>query len=120
MQKALVTNPDLIGLAVTLAAERFGSEQTGETDGIFNAANFSAAFCELARVVDPIDGRIVAAILSGRRDVVRLPDGAHYVALEASRRTLEIRGLRRMRDNVDMAQNEQAADGCTNGGSPRY
>lgn len=56
------------------AAERFGGN-----DGLFNAACFSEAFMKLAGCNGALDGRIVRAILCGRRDVdAMVPGDAHY------------------------------------------
>jgi hypothetical protein len=64
---------DLVSLAMFRATEKFGG-----TDGIFNAACFSAEFRRLAGVDGLLDGRVVQAILCGRSDVVPLKGGAHY------------------------------------------
>lgn len=70
---------DLVRFAAKLAVARFGEEG----DRIFNAAGFSAAFCQISGVKGPIDGRVVDAILVGRGDIEPLAGGAHYRLLEA-------------------------------------
>jgi hypothetical protein len=63
---------DLIRYAMDEAALYFGGD-----DGIFNGAGFSKAFTRMAGLADhqPIDGMLVKAMLSGRRDVKALPGG---------------------------------------------
>jgi len=68
---------DLIHLAMRRAVERFGAK-----NGLFNGANFSAAFCELAGVANSLDGKVVEAMLCGRADVIQLHGGAHYQFVE--------------------------------------
>lgn len=69
---------DLIYRACLEACRRFGDPK------LFNAANFSAAFCDLAELTGPLDGRLVAAMLQGREDV--LPYGRSHYALRLSKR----------------------------------
>jgi len=68
------------------------SKKYGGTDGAFNSACFSEALLELAGVKQPIDGKVVAAILLGRSDVEVLSGRAHYrvLPIEASN-AMEVR-----------------------------
>lgn len=71
---------DVVRLAMYQAAERFGGR-----DGLFNSANFSLSLCRISDYSGPgLDGKLVAAILSGRSDVVRLSGGAHWKLLEVA------------------------------------
>ena len=63
---------DLVALAIHRACEKFGSRD------VFNGACFSHALTGLAGLKDPIDGRLVRAILTGRTDVVPMEGGSHY------------------------------------------
>lgn len=71
---------DLIRLACERAAQRFGDKG----DGLFCSANFSLAFADLAGVNGTIDGKIVRAMLTGRRDV-RILRGSHFRLLARTR-----------------------------------
>ena len=66
---------DLIQMAMVQAVEH-----DGDRDGrVFHSAHFSDAFLRLADAkAPPLDSKIVAAVLCGRNDVVRLPGGDHY------------------------------------------
>lgn len=70
---SLPTQVDLVRLAINEAIVRFGDEG----DGVFNAANFSVAFCDMLGIRGTIDGVVVRGILSGRSDVEALR-GSHY------------------------------------------
>jgi hypothetical protein len=70
---------DLIRLAAERAVRLFGDKG----DGLFNGACFSDALCGLADVNGPVDGRIVRAILTGRRDIRVLKGGSHYRLMAA-------------------------------------
>jgi hypothetical protein len=63
---------DLIALAIQRACEKFGSRD------VFSGACFSHALTGLAGLKDPIDGKLVRAILTGRTDVVPMEGGSHY------------------------------------------
>jgi hypothetical protein len=65
---------DLVAWVMVRAADKFG----GRRDGMFNATCFSAAWQEITGLTRDLDGRVVAAILHGRRDVEQLAGGAHY------------------------------------------
>ncbi len=67
---------DLVWLAMHQAVESFSG--TGENDGVFNAAGFSAAMMRLAGLKGVIDGHLVYSILAGRTDVEILQGDAHY------------------------------------------
>jgi len=68
-------------------------DQFGGTDGTFNAAGFSLAFCRLAGVLGAMDGKVVRAILSGRPDCVLLPGGAHFRLLPREREPVKEIGV---------------------------
>jgi hypothetical protein len=68
-----VTVNDFVGLVIERAVEAFG----GKKDGVFNAACFSTALSKMSAVNQTLDGRMVRALLCGRRDVEVLP-GGHY------------------------------------------
>lgn len=78
---------DAVHEAMLRAAKKYGG-----TDGAFNSACFSEALLELAGVKQPIDGKVVAAILLGRSDVEVLSGRAHYrvLPIEASN-AMEVR-----------------------------
>lgn len=63
---------DLVRLACERACDIHGSRD------MFNAANFSKSMTNLAGVDSVIDGRLVRAILCGRRDIEPLGDGCHF------------------------------------------
>jgi hypothetical protein len=65
---------DLVRVAIDRAVERFGDKG----DGLFNAAGFSIEFAKLAGIKGVIDGYVVRAILSGRKDVAFERDDSHY------------------------------------------
>jgi hypothetical protein len=65
---------DLTSWVMVRATDKFG----GPRDGMFNAACFSAAWCEITGLRNSLDGRAVAAMLHGRSDVEALSGGAHY------------------------------------------
>ena len=67
---------DVVHLAMMQAAGDFSASTT------FNAACFSRCLTRIAGVSGVIDGLVVAAIMAGRTDVVRLKGGAHYQLLE--------------------------------------
>ena len=69
-------NTDAVHDTMLRAAEKYGG-----TDGTFNSACFSEALLDLAGVKQPIDGKVVAAILLGRSDVEVLSGRAHYRVL---------------------------------------
>lgn len=71
---------DLVHLAMRRAIAEFGRK---DGDKIFNAAGFSVAFAELARITTSIDGCVVEAMLCGRGDVEQLSGGAHYRLIES-------------------------------------
>ena len=71
---------DLVKLAMNRAAQRFGG-----SDGIFNGACFSSAFCELAGAASVLDGKIVEAMLCGRHDCIQLSGGSHYKMIEVAK-----------------------------------
>jgi hypothetical protein len=71
---------DMIRLAMERAVKRFGGN-----DRIFNAANFSATFTELADVRGSLDGKVVRAMLAGRTDVKPLLGGAHFKLIVRAR-----------------------------------
>lgn len=73
----MVSQFDLVRLAMNRAAERFDPR-----DLVFNAANFSHAFMELAGLEGSLDGRIVEAMLCGRPDCEQLSGGSHYIIIE--------------------------------------
>jgi hypothetical protein len=60
--------------AMLLAADRFKAVD-GRT---FNAAGFAHAMVCLTGVKQFLDGKMVAAILDGRQDVMKLSGGSHY------------------------------------------
>jgi hypothetical protein len=62
-------------------------EQFSNTDAIFNGANFSNAFRQIAGATCNLDGHVVAAILSGRSDVEVLKGGSHYRFLGYEQKT---------------------------------
>lgn len=64
---------DLIRLAIDRACESMGG-----SDGLFSAAGFSCKFCDLLPTDTTLDGHVVRALLTGRNDVMPLPDGSHY------------------------------------------
>lgn len=63
---------DLVRLAMERAAAAFGG-----SDGTFTAANFSVAMMKLAGLEGAMDGKLVRAVLTGRRDVDTI-DATHY------------------------------------------
>ena len=76
----MVMQFDLVKLAMNRATQRFGG-----SDNVFNGANFSNAFCELAGVAGGIDGRVVEAILCSRHDCIQLSGGSHYKMIEVTK-----------------------------------
>ena len=64
---------DLVNYVCLLATRAFGGN-----DGVFNLAGFSHQFSKVTGIKRTIDGKAVEAILWGRKDVERLPGGAHY------------------------------------------
>jgi hypothetical protein len=64
---------DTVALAARQAAEAFG-----KGDGTFNAAGFGHALKRIADLDGGIDGKLVSAILSGRRDIEVLAGGSHF------------------------------------------
>lgn len=71
---------DLIRLAAERAAGSFGGH-----DGTFNGAGFSQEFAKLAGINGAIDGKLVRAMLTGRRDVRVLRGGSHYRLLASTK-----------------------------------
>jgi hypothetical protein len=69
---------DTIRLAAERAVGRFGG-----SDGLFNAACFSWAFTRIAGTCSAIDGNLVRAMLTGRRDIEVLKGGCHFRLVEA-------------------------------------
>jgi hypothetical protein len=67
------SEPDVVTEAIGRACTRFGGE-----GGTFNAANFSATYCELSGIHESLDGGVVRSILRKRDDVHQLPGGAHF------------------------------------------
>ena len=76
----MVMQFDLVKLAMNRASQRFGGG-----DNVFNGANFSGAFCELAGVASGLDGKVVEAILCGRPDCIQLSGGSHYKMIEVTK-----------------------------------
>lgn len=64
---------DTVGLAAHQAAKAFGGNE-----GIFNAAGFGIALMRIAGLSGVMDGYLVRAVLSGRRDIEVLHGGAHF------------------------------------------
>jgi len=64
---------DMIRFAMERAAISFGGDNKD-----FTAAGFSNACRGLSSCEQTLDGRMVAFILAGRKDVVRLEGGCHY------------------------------------------
>jgi hypothetical protein len=50
----------------------------GETDGVFNAAGFSSVVAEVCGTKTVLDGKVVRALLVGRKDVEMMPDGSYF------------------------------------------
>lgn len=65
---------DLVRLAMERAADSFDKG----VSGLFNAAGFSNALMDLAKLNGVIDGELVRVILAGRNDVEVCLGGAHY------------------------------------------
>jgi len=56
----------------------------GRGDGLFNGAGFGHELMGLAGLCGIVDGMLVRAILTGRRDVEIMPGGSHYRRVEGS------------------------------------
>lgn len=80
---------DAVHEAMLRAAKKYGG-----TGGAFNSACFSEALLELAGVKQPLDGKVVAAILLGRSDVEVLSGRAHYRVLPTGGVVLPLRVAR--------------------------
>jgi hypothetical protein len=73
---------DLIHFTMARAVRRF--QRDGSHDSVFNGAAFAQEFRDISGVNSLLDGQVVAAILCGRSDVLRLEGGSHYLFIENS------------------------------------
>lgn len=72
---------DMIRVVAEGAVRSFGPKKS---DGIFQASNFACAFREVTGIQVTLDGQVVRAMLSGRRDIVPLAGGATYRLVSAA------------------------------------